>query len=254
MLQASRTPRVPGAALPNFYAKSSDAIGRFYASGNAPLPRSSATYMAPLGLRGGGATDAPKRSLQPVVLCGPSGVGKGAMLGKLMAECPDDFGFSVSHTTRGPRPGEEDGVHYHFSTVEAMEAAIARGEFIEHARVHTNIYGTSVKAVNDVKAAGKTCLLDIDIQGAQSVKQTSLDARFVFVAPPSFETLEARLRGRGTETEEKILVRLKNSRDEIEFSKTPGFWDLVIVNDDLTTAVDELKAFLGAAPAPPAVA
>ena len=101
---------------------------------------------------------------RPVVICGPSGVGKGTLLTRLMAEHPDSFGFSVSHTTRQPRAGEVDGVHYHFVKKEDMEAAITRGEFIEYARVHSNMYGTSVKAVEDVRAAGKTCLLDIDVQ------------------------------------------------------------------------------------------
>ena len=125
---------------------------------------------------------------RPVVICGPSGVGKGTLIARLQAEFPDEFGFSVSHTTRAPRPGEADGVHYHFCSKEAMEAAIGRGarftrappptqrhpltahthhragEFIEHARVHANIYGTSAAAVRAVAAAGKCCLLDIDVQ------------------------------------------------------------------------------------------
>ena len=101
---------------------------------------------------------------RPVVVCGPSGVGKGTLLNRLMAEHPESFGFSVSHTTRQPRAGEVDGVHYHFVKKEDMEAAITRGEFIEYARVHSNMYGTSVKGVEDVRAAGKTCLLDIDVQ------------------------------------------------------------------------------------------
>ena len=101
---------------------------------------------------------------RPVVVCGPSGVGKGTLLNRLIAEHPDAFGFSVSHTTRQPRPGEVNGVHYHFVLKEDMEAAIKRGEFVEYARVHSNMYGTSIKGVEDVRAAGKTCLLDIDVQ------------------------------------------------------------------------------------------
>ena len=101
---------------------------------------------------------------RPVVVCGPSGVGKGTLLNRLMAEHPEAFGFSVSHTTRQPRPGEVDGVHYHFVQKEDMEAGIQRGEFVEYAHVHSNMYGTSVKGVEDVRAAGKTCLLDIDVQ------------------------------------------------------------------------------------------
>ena len=98
---------------------------------------------------GGRSPGAPRR---PVVVCGPSGVGKGTLLGKLMADFPNEFGFSVSHTTRAPREGEQDGVHYHFVTKEEMEAAIARGEFVEYAHVHTNIYGTSIASVKAVRA------------------------------------------------------------------------------------------------------
>jgi len=181
---------------------------------------------------------------RPVVVCGPSGVGKGTLLAKLMAEFPEEFGFSVSHTTRAPRPGEQPGVHYHFTSKPEMEAAIARGEFIEHANVHSNLYGTSVAAVQAVAEAGKTCLLDIDVQGAELVKRTPLNARFVFIAPPSMQVLEERLRGRGTETEEKIQVRLQNARTEMAYRDKPGFFEKVIVNDDLECAYSELKCFL----------
>jgi hypothetical protein len=101
-----------------------------------------------------------------VVICGPSGVGKGTLLTRLIQAHPDRFGFCVSHTTRAPRPGEINGVHYHFCDVAEMEAAIGRGEFLEHARVHSNIYGTSLAAVEAVSRAGKTCLLDIDVRVA----------------------------------------------------------------------------------------
>ena len=120
--------------------------------------------------------------------------------------------------------------------------AIGRGEFIEYARVHSNIYGTSIKAVEAVQAKGKTCLLDIDVQGAELVKKTNLNAKFIFVAPPSFEELERRLRGRGTETEDKIQTRLKNAKGEMDYMDKPGFFDLIIVNDDLEKAYANFKA------------
>merc|ERR1712087_460077 len=178
---------------------------------------------------------------RPVVVCGPRGVGKGTLLGRLMKDYPSEFGFSVSHTTRAPRPGEECGVHYHFVAKPDMEKAISRGEFIEYARVHSNMYGTSIAAVQAVSAAGKTCLLDIDVQGAESVKKSPLDAVFIFVAPPSFEELEARLRARGTESEEKIQIRLRAARGELAYLDKPGFFDAVIVNDDLEMAYRDLK-------------
>merc|ERR1719399_111362 len=110
---------------------------------------------------------------------------------------------------------------------------IAGGGFIEYARVHSNLYGTSIAAVRAVTDTGKTCLLDIDVQGAELVKKTDLNARFLFVAPPSFEDLEQRLRGRGTETEEKVQLRLKNAHGEMAYLQKPGFFDAVIVNDHL---------------------
>jgi len=180
--------------------------------------------------------------LTPVVFAGPSGVGKGTLVKKLMDKYPSLFGFSVSHTTRGPRPGEEDGVHYNFVAKEDMEAAIARGEFIEHAHVHTNIYGTSIAAVEKVKSQGKVCILDIDIQGVQSVKKSTLTAKYLFISPPSMADLESRLRGRGTETEEKIQVRLQNATQEMEFGAGEGNFDVVIVNDNLDKCFDEIIA------------
>lgn len=181
---------------------------------------------------------------RPVVVCGPSGVGKGTLLNRLMGDKPDQFGFSVSHTTRAPRAGEVDGVHYHFCDKQKMEEMISNGDFIEHARVHSNIYGTSIAAVRAVSDDGKTCLLDIDVQGAESVKKTDLNARFIFVAPPSVDALETRLRGRGTESEDKIQLRLQNAHSEMAYLKKEGFFDFVIVNDDLDTAYSKLKECL----------
>eukprot|EP00291_Cryptomonas_curvata_P017685 CAMPEP_0172170112 /NCGR_PEP_ID=MMETSP1050-20130122/11083_1 /TAXON_ID=233186 /ORGANISM="Cryptomonas curvata, Strain CCAP979/52" /LENGTH=190 /DNA_ID=CAMNT_0012841251 /DNA_START=35 /DNA_END=604 /DNA_ORIENTATION=- len=157
----------------------------------------------------------PKSEPMALVIAGPSGVGKGTLIERLKKEFPNAFGFSVSHTTRGPRPGEENGIHYHFSEKAAMEAAIARGEFIEHADVHGNLYGTSKTAVASVAKAGKICILDIDVQGCRLVRKAGLPARFVFISPPSFEELERRLRGRGTETEDKIVKRLAGAKAEL---------------------------------------
>ncbi|KAK3241356.1 Guanylate kinase 2 [Cymbomonas tetramitiformis] len=180
----------------------------------------------------------------PVVICGPSGVGKGTLIGKLMKEFPDTFGFCVSHTTRKPRDGEVNAVHYHFSTKEKVAAEIAEGKFLEYAEVHGNYYGTSLAAVDAVAAKGKICILDIDVQGAEKVKLSSMKARYVFVLPPSFEDLEARLRGRGTESEESLQKRLKNAHGEMKKAEEPGFFDAVVVNDDLDLAYNNLKAFM----------
>jgi len=179
--------------------------------------------------------------LRPIVMCGPSGVGKGTLINRLMADFPGKFGFSVSHTTRAPRPGETDGVHYNFVEKAAMEADIAEGKFLEHAHVHENIYGTSLAAVEAVATKGQVCVLDIDGQGAEIVKKSTLDALFVFIAPPSMEELEKRLRGRGTEKEESIQKRLANAAGEMAKTEVDGFFHAVIVNDDLEKAYGELK-------------
>jgi len=179
--------------------------------------------------------------LRPIVMCGPSGVGKGTLINRLMADFPGKFGFSVSHTTRAPRPGETDGVHYNFVEKAAMEADIADGKFLEHAHVHENIYGTSLAAVEAVATKGQVCVLDIDVQGAEIVKKSTLDALFVFIAPPSMEELEKRLRGRGTEKEESIQKRLANAAGEMAKTEVTGFFHLVIINDDLDRAYGVLK-------------
>jgi guanylate kinase len=121
---------------------------------------------------------------------------------------------------------------------------VADGAFIEHARVHENLYGTSVAAVRAVTDAGKTCLLDIDTQGAEAVKKTDLHARFLFIAPPSMGALEQRLRGRATENEEKIQLRMGNAHGEMAYTKKEGFFDAVIVNDDFERAYAEFKQAL----------
>ncbi|KAI4992153.1 hypothetical protein ZWY2020_046645 [Hordeum vulgare] len=181
---------------------------------------------------------------KPVVISGPSGVGKGTLIAKLMKEYPSKFGFSVSHTTRSPRVKEIDGVHYHFAGRSKMEQDISEGEFLEFAHVHGNLYGTSIEAVESVTDEGKRCILDIDVQGARSVRASSLEAVFIFVCPPSFEELEQRLRARGTETEEQIQKRLRNARAELDQSNSPGLFDHLLVNDDLEACYENLKKLL----------
>ncbi|KAJ1929486.1 hypothetical protein IWQ60_001098 [Tieghemiomyces parasiticus] len=148
------------------------------------------------------------------------------------------------HTTRKPRPGEQDGVNYHFVDRETILQGIANGEFIESAEFSGNMYGTSIKAVRDVQKTGKICMLDIDMQGVKSVKKTDLNARFLFIAPPSLEALEQRLRGRGTETEESAQLRLAAANEELAYAAVPGHYDLVIVNDDLDEAYRKLETFI----------
>ncbi|XP_057547639.1 guanylate kinase 2-like [Amaranthus tricolor] len=182
---------------------------------------------------------------KPIVISGPSGVGKGTLISMLMKEFPSMFGFSVSHTTRAPRENEINGIHYHFTERSLMEDDIKNGKFLEFASVHGNLYGTSIESVEVVGDAGKRCILDIDVQGAKSVRASSLDAIFIFVCPPSYEDLEKRLRSRGTETEEQIQKRLRNAKGELEQGRTPGLFDHMLVNDNLDACYQTLKNHLG---------
>jgi len=189
------------------------------------------------------ADDLGKNRVEPsaLVIVGPSGVGKGTLINKLLAGREDSFGFSCSHTTRKPREGEEDGVHYHFTTKEEFEAGIERGEFLEYARVHDNIYGTSLEAVKAVSSSGKCCILDIDVQGARQVRASGLKALVVFISPPSLAELETRLRNRGTESEEQIQIRSKNSKVEMESVGESNLYDAVLVNDDFESCFGQLE-------------
>lgn len=177
----------------------------------------------------------------PVVFCGPSGVGKGTLIEMLMKRFPNEqFGFSVSHTTRKPREGEVDGKHYNFTTVDAMKKEIDDGKFVEYAEVHGNYYGTSISAVEKVQEKGQICVLDIDIQGVMKVKESSLKPRYLFIAPPSMDELEKRLRGRGTETEEAIKKRLGNASKELQYGQQSGNFDRVFVNANLNETFEEM--------------
>lgn len=173
-----------------------------------------------------------------LVLCAPSGAGKSTLVRRLLAEFPD-FGYSVSYTTREPRPGEQDGRDYHFVTRERFEAMRAAGEFAEWAEVHGNCYGTASAPVRGMLAAGRDVLFDIDVQGAAQLRGTFPDALYVFLLPPSRDELERRLRGRGTDAEEVIARRMKNARGEIAAA---GDFDFLVVNDRLEQAYDELRA------------
>nr|XP_035137342.1 guanylate kinase isoform X3 [Callithrix jacchus] len=181
---------------------------------------------------------------RPVVLSGPSGAGKSTLLKRLLQEHRGIFGFSVSHTTRNPRPGEENGKDYYFVTREVMQRDIAAGNFIEHAEFSGNLYGTSKAAVQAVQAMNRICVLDVDLQGVRNIKATDLQPIYISVQPPSLHVLEERLRQRNTETEESLEKRLAAARADMESSKEPGLFDAVIINDSLEQAYAELKEAL----------
>ncbi|EAW22986.1 guanylate kinase [Aspergillus fischeri NRRL 181] len=189
------------------------------------------------------ATGAAQR-FRPVVVSGPSGTGKSTLLKRLFAEYPDTFDLSVSHTTRAPRPGEVNGREYYFTTKEDFLDLVSKNAFIEHAQFGGNYYGTTVQAVKDVAQKGKICVLDIEMEGVKQVKRTDLDARFLFLAPPSIEELEKRLRGRATETEESLTKRLAQAKNELEYAAQPGSHDKTVVNDDLEKAYRELRDWI----------
>ncbi len=176
------------------------------------------------------------------VLAGPTAVGKGTVSADIRARYPEVW-LSVSATTRAPRPGEVDGVHYHFVTDDEFDRMVADGQLLEWAVVHgRNRYGTPRAPVEARLAKGEPALLEIDLQGARQVRASMPDARFVFLAPPSFEELERRLVGRGTEGPEERARRLATAR--IELAAEAEF-DHVIVNDDVARATDELIATMG---------
>lgn len=172
----------------------------------------------------------------PIVLAGPTGVGKTTVARALAAD-PDRFVFSVSATTRRPRPGERDGADYEFVSREEFERMVDAGEFAEWARVHDQLYGTPRR--NLAARDGRRVLLDIDVQGAAQVRGNVSSAVFVFLLPPSLGTLLARLSGRGTEPRDEVARRLRVARDEL--ARVPEF-DHVLVNDDLDATVAAVRA------------
>ncbi|XP_078234534.1 guanylate kinase isoform X2 [Pogona vitticeps] len=148
---------------------------------------------------------------------------------------------SPVNTTRQPRPGEVNGKDYHFVTREEMQKEIDAGGFIEHAQFSGNLYGTSKAAIQAVQAQNQICILDIDMQGVKNIKKTDLNPIYISIQAPSIEVLEKRLRERQTETEESLQKRLNAASIDMELSKEPGLFDLIIINDDLEKAYNQLK-------------
>ena len=174
------------------------------------------------------------------VISGPSGAGKGTLLAELRTQRPD-LGLTVSATTRSPRPGEVDGTSYYFLSDEEFRRRIAAGEFVEWAEVHGHLYGTLVSEVKRLLAKGHSLVLEIDVQGALNVRKVYPDAVLIFIEPPSLQALEERLRGRGTEDEASIELRLKNARHEMELADQ---YDACIVNDTVDRAAQELGSVM----------
>ena len=176
------------------------------------------------------------------IITGPSGVGKSTVLQAFMKRRSNLY-FSVSATTRQPRPGEEDGVHYHFLTLDTFREWIAQDEFLEHAEFVGNCYGTPKKYVYEAMDRGQDVILDIEVQGAMQVAEKMPEVVRIFIAPPSWAELERRLTERGTDTPEKIQGRLARAKEEV---KLAGTYDYFVINDSVENAARELNAIMTA--------
>ncbi len=174
------------------------------------------------------------------VISGSSGVGKGTLIKEFLSRHPE-FKLSVSCTTRAPRDGEVHGVNYFYLTRDEFKACIENNEFLEWAEFSGNMYGTQKAYVQEKLSLGRNLILEIDTQGALNVKKIMPEATLIFILPPSFEELEARLRGRHTETEDAIQKRLNFTKLEIENSK---YFDFQVINDDIENAVKKLEEIL----------
>ncbi len=172
------------------------------------------------------------------ILSAPSGAGKSSLISALLKhDSPRTMEVSVSSTTRNPRPGEVDGQHYHFVSKKSFEQQIKRGAFYEYAEVFGNYYGTSVQAIDDQLAKGIDVFLDIDWQGAQQVRMKKPEVTTIFIAPPSRQELEKRLRSRGQDDETVIASRMAQAQSECSHYQE---FDYIIVNDDFTQATQDL--------------
>lgn len=186
------------------------------------------------------------KKIDAFVFSGPSGVGKGTMISRLLREHRENLSLCVSHTTRAPRAGEIDGSHYHFIDQKSMLDMIGENKFLEVCQVHDNIYGTSKAALEHVTRSGKTAIIEIDVKGAQKIKleHPELNVHFVFIQAPSMKDLKERIRGRDGNSA-KVDLRLATAEFEMAFIKDhPTLYNTIITNDDLERAYTEIQTLM----------
>jgi guanylate kinase len=175
-----------------------------------------------------------------IIISSPSGGGKGTLIKEVLERVPN-LGYSVSLTTRTPRFGEEEGRDYHFVSKEEFQSEITKGEFLEYAEVHGNLYGTARSQIERIMDAGRDVILEIDVQGAESVMNQVPNAVSIFILPPSYETLRARLTARATEGSDDLEIRLRNSHSEVARF---NLFKYVLINDEVHTAAGKLASVI----------
>ncbi|MCC8376944.1 MAG: guanylate kinase [Rickettsia endosymbiont of Graphium doson] len=175
-----------------------------------------------------------------IILSSPSGAGKSS-LAKALLEIDNNLRLSISATTRKPRPNEQDGVNYYFKTKSEFEELVKQNQFLEHAKIYDNYYGTPKKHVENLLNQGLDVLFDIDWQGARSIKQNAVNAVSIFILPPNLEILEQRLRNRAADNEEAIQLRMASAQAEISHSNE---YDYIITNDDFNDTLQQIHAII----------
>ena len=181
-----------------------------------------------------------QNKLNNLVIYGPSGVGKSTLIKKLLNKYPESFKLGISHTTRNPRDGETNGVEYYFVTISKFLEMKVKGAFLETTKFCDNYYAMSYKSIQEIESNGKICILDFNIQGLKFMKsQTTLSAKYIYIKPPTDNTLKERLKKRGGLNRYTLQLRITNSKKDMKCAESIDF-DLIIINNDLEKAFDEL--------------